>query len=187
MRTPIEIIDSTLTVDPGWHTGWAWWKAPKKLVQSGQDICRSYLKEYGIINLSRAKSVTDKFEYMCDRFETLVCELEPEMVYIEGTAIWEGSLKSMTAAKRGNIMTLSYLIGGYMRELNRRGIDYKIISANDWKGQANDSVIATKCDEIMGIGLDHCEQHTLDAIGIGLSGFGLLERKVKYKRGKRNG
>ena len=189
LRKPIEIIDRTLTVDPGWHTGWAYWEEPDWAYWQESDnlleVSRKWLQKYGVLNIKKVKhGPMSRFNYMWVRFESLL-KMNPQRVYIEGTAIWGNSLKSMTAAKRGDIMTLSYLIGGYMHACTTKSIDCIIISANDWKGQSTDEVIARKCDDLFQIGLNQCTQHTLDAIGMGMSGFGLLERKQVYTRGKR--
>lgn len=187
MRKKILICNRTLTVDPGWHTGWAWWTVPSLAYRESDkkkdaDNC---LTDLGVFNVSRAKGIkttVDRINYMGDQFERLVNQLMPEMVWIEGTAVWSGSLKSMTAAKRGDIMTLSYLVGTYIRVCSQYGAECDLVTAPEWKGQMTDEMVACKVEEVTDYGLDDYPQHTLDAVGIGLSGFGVLENKVKYNR-----
>lgn len=185
MRKKIKVIDQTLTIDPGWHTGWAWWTAP----EFESLDCKECLSDLGVYNVSTAKylkTTVDRINYMADQFQDLLEDKLPDMVWIEGTAIWVGSLKSMVAAKRGDIMTLSYLVGAYVQACNAHGVECDIVTAPEWKGQMTDAMVAVKVEEVTGYGLGHYPQHTLDAVGMGMGSFGLLESKVKYYRRKRN-
>jgi len=174
----MQYLTDALSIDPGDHTGWAIWKGDLR-------------PEVGQINLSHAKNIKtleQELTYLWIRFASLLDEVKPNLVLLEGVEFWEGSFKSITAAKRQNLSKLSYLVGGYANEALARGIKSRILPAREWKGQMSNSVLETKVQRINGQVYE--SDHILNAVGIGLSVMGLFlntrtspRRAKKYKSG----
>src|SRR4030042_5074012 len=101
-----QVLTRALSVDPGDHSGWAFWTG-------------TLLPRVGQFNVSRGKQVKileDELSCQWKEFCQLLDNLHPKIVFLEGVEFWEGSLKSVTAAKRQNLSKLSYLVGGYAEE-----------------------------------------------------------------------
>ena len=94
-----QVLTRALSVDPGDHSGWAFWTG-------------TLLPRVGQFNVSRGKQVKileDELSCQWKEFCQLLDNLHPKIVFLEGVEFWEGSLKSVTAAKRQNLSKLSYL------------------------------------------------------------------------------
>lgn len=166
-----------MSIDPGDHTGWSYWKGDLHPLT-------------GQINVSHRKSIKmqeDELAWQWMHFSALLDEHKPIYVYIEGVEFWEGSMKSMTAAKRQNLSKLSYLVGGFANEARRRGMETRIIPARIWKGQMSNKILKERIYRINGQYYD--SDHIDNAVGLGMSRMGLLlntrrqpSRAAKVKR-----
>lgn len=160
----MKYLRDAITVDPGDHSGWANWKGDLYPV-------------YGQFNVSHSKRILimeDQLSFQWERFSELLDEYRPSIVYLEGVEFWEGSLKSVTAARRQNLSKLSYLVGGYANEARRRGIEYRLLPARTWKGQMSNKVLEAKLYRING--QRYPSEHILNAVGIGMSRMGFFLR-----------
>ena len=97
----------------------------------------------------------------------------PEKVYLEWP-IWMGA---NAAAKSGDLITLSALVGSFMRTLTSS--NYLIVQpvpVRDWKGDASKKATVGWVKSILDIKDDkHWKNsHAWDAVGIGLWAKGLL-------------
>jgi hypothetical protein len=90
---------------------------------------------------------------------------------IEGMQVWQNSLVSMTAATRGDLSLLSYIIGAYAASCIRHGITLHLPSPQ-WKGQLTYDALAIWVKRITGI--EYSSEHCLAAAGMGLSLSGRL-------------
>jgi len=156
----MEILSDVLTVDPGWNTGYAFWEAHNKL------------PDVGMFKVSKAKSIASTEARLSDlwcKFEDLIDKYMPklELCIIESVQLWEGSLTSMTAARRGDIFKLSMLIGGYAKVCMDRGVDFEFLTAQQWKGQLTKKAVELRVKRR--IGQVYAADHITDAVGIGLS------------------
>ena len=161
------MLNDILTVDPGFHTGYAYWKGDKYPVT-------------GSLNLSKGKKVVEpemKFEDMWGKFEALIKSYNPEICFIESVEHWGGSLKSRVASVRGDLATLSYLVGGYGNICKQHGVVWCLVSAKQWKGQLPNSALVERVKLING--QEYPNEHILCAVGIGLAKMGLLNWKSK--------
>lgn len=157
-----QILNRELTVDPGDHTGLAWWTG-------------TLYPETNQINLSHAKRIRtleDELAYMEEQFSAFIDVYQPKTVRIEGVEFWAGSLKSVTAAKRQNLSKLAYLVGGYANEARRRGIQVFLPPASQWKGQMSNDILERKLKRFNGV--NYPSEHILNAVGIGFSAMGFL-------------
>lgn len=173
----MQILNNVLTIDPGDHTGWAYWTG-------------TIYPDTGHIDLSHAKSIItleDQLTFMWKAFSGLLDNLQPFSVYIEGVEYWEGSFKSVTAAKRQNLSKLAYLVGGYANEARRRGMQVYLPPAREWKGQMSNSILESKVLRLLN--KSYPSEHILNAVGIGLSQMGILQNTEKspqrFKKHKR--
>jgi hypothetical protein len=156
-----------LTVDPGFHTGVAYWKD-------------GLLRSFESFNVSTAKAIKtdeDRLRDMWKKFDGYLQDLEFDVsiCYIEGVEAWGGSLKSRTAGARGDLSKLAYLVGGFCFICLLRDIEFKVIKVREWKGNLPKSVVESRVRKGI-IGLPELtNEHTIDAIGIGLSKLGRLQ------------
>jgi len=163
-----QTFKRTLTVDVGDHTGWAFWDGQ-------QDP-----KDWGMLVLDKhIDGMENQLGNMQIQFKYLLEELKPRLCILEGVEFWAGNLRSVTAAKRGNLSKLSYLVGMYGASCFERGISIRIIPAREWKGQLKDPMVLSRVQDLTGIQLKKSEQHIADAIGMGLSLQGMFYRTVK--------
>jgi len=154
-----------LTIDVGDHTGWAFWDGEK------------IPSKYGMIELDRkCKRMEEQLGYMQLRFRNLVKELDPVICVLEGVEIWANDLRSMTAAKRGNLTKLSYLVGMYAATCLENDVEVHILVAREWKGQLKDPMVMSRVYHLTNIYFTKSQQHIADAVGIGLSLQGLFYR-----------
>jgi len=164
-------LDKYLTVDGGWNTGLAFWTG----------TLHPETKEIKLLpEIRRRNGQGKKLRYMWSNFENLLVKYEKEKLcldscIIEGIELWEGSLKSMTSAKRGDIFTLALLIGGYGRICHEYGLALKYILPSEWKGQLDDASVKYITHLINGE--KYSSSHITDAVGIGLNEMGIFKRK----------
>ena len=152
---------SILTIDPGIHTGVAYWKTGMKLPETHQ---------FNISNCPR----TDALK-VCDAMRKIkeipfTCDKKTS-VYIEGVQVWSGSLVSMTSATRGNLSTLAYLVGAYVANFVDKTEHVEILPPS-WKGQLNYDALAVWVKKATGE--EYKSEHILSAVGMNLKVRGLL-------------
>lgn len=160
----IPCLIGFLAVDPGDHTGWAFFDG-------------SILPMTGQITLSRSKAVVGQpaqLAYMWEKFSVLISELNPSGVLIEAVEFWGGSAKSRAAASRQNLSKLAYLVGGYANICAAHGIEWALIPSRDWKGQMDDHAVAMRVARVNGA--QYASEHITDAVGIGLHFAKLFNR-----------
>jgi len=163
----MQYLKNVLSIDPGDHSGWAYWKGDLFPIVGQFDV--SHRKEIRILEDQLAylwKLFSENFSLLLDKYHNT------KYVFLEGVEFWEGSLKSVTAAKRQNLMKLAYLVGGYANEARSRGVEVRILPARQWKGQMSNKVLEKRVLSINGQFYE--SEHILNAVGIGLSRMGLL-------------
>lgn len=160
-------LKNTLTVDPGWNTGLAYWTGDMYPVTS---IIREPVR------IKKIKIETVRLAFMFQRFSAFIRVYEENLdnVYIEGAQLWINSIKSMAAAQRGNLFALSYIIGGYASICISKGISVdlrypsgKITEHRQiWKGQLGSKQLAKRIHRLNG---KTYPEHVREAVGIGFS------------------
>ena len=146
----------TLTVDPGYHTGWATW--------AKEGILKP--KMFGtIVNLHRENDWADRMNTMAAAFDAIVRGQQVKTVCLEFVALWELSMKSRTSAVKGDTFRLAYLIGGYGKVAHDNHCNLILIQPDQWKGNMDKNVLSLRVKRATG----HIyEDHVCDAVGIGL-------------------
>lgn len=143
-------------VDPGRTTAYAYFYI--------EDSKQTYLYNFfGMVNLDY---LTEGLKHMQDLFLIALGMFEPEKVTIESVDYRDG-LKNITAAKRGDLVKLSILIGVYVGCCLEKKIPYKLILAREWKGQLTKAATKARVKRITGLELTN--EHIIDALGMGLS------------------
>ena len=155
-------LDRVLTVDPGDYTACAYWEGNDNpliftLKPTQDDLKQSH--EFQLMGQWR-------------RFRAVLSEVKPRNVYIESVSVWSGNLKSQTAAIRGNLMKLSYLIGGYCAMCMEHQAPFTLISVQEWKGQLSKDAVKSRVKRCNG--RRYSNDHIVDAVGIGFSIMGEL-------------
>jgi hypothetical protein len=167
----LESLKGVLTVDVGVHTALAYWFSdslnPRVAEVTGLASPTSDMESY--LDEMRHKFYT--------AMRKLTREQEPEAVYIEGVQLWGGSLKSQTSARRGDLFTLSYLVGVYwsvMVECCAYPYEVHILPAQVWKGQLTKSATELRVARALGRTTFHDSDHVTDAVAMGLALKGVL-------------
>lgn len=160
-------LNKILTVDPGDHTGFAYWKGDLYPI-TGQINLPSKLRD---------SILEEQLNYMANQFVYEVKKNQPSIIYIEGVEFWEGSFKSLTSAKRQNLSKLAYLVGCYFRVVTEMKIPCRVFPARIWKGQMPNKVLEAKIYRING--QKYASEHILNAVGIGFSRMGFLQNTIK--------
>ena len=157
---------NVLAIDPGLHTGLAFFQGNELLPMTSVYNC--YYK---------AKTPEDKIDSLLAGaygfMERMPLSFRIDTVVIEGVQVWAGSLKSMTAATRGNLSLLSYIVGAYYQYFHGQ-CDYEVqIVPPIWKGQLNYHALAEWVYRINGARYE--SEHILAAVGLGLWRKGKLK------------
>ncbi len=168
----MSMLNRTLTVDPGFNTGIAYWVGDKHPITQ---LIREPAKRKVI------KIEPQRLAYMFRKFEAIlkVYSDNVDVCYIEGVQLWGYDLKSMASAKRGDLFALAYLVGGYTAICQRNSIDVKLIypAGNKkkeqvaWKGQLNARMLARR---LFRINDTVYPEHIREAVGMGFSVLGEL-------------
>ncbi len=159
---------NTVTVDPGWNTGLAYW------VGDLTPVC-SIIKEPPKNKVIKLEPT--RLNYMYNMFEAYLSSNTVDLCVMEGVEMWMGSTKSMTAASRGNLFSLAYIIGGYISICNKKSIEVKLVyprgggDRKTWKGQLSASQIEERIKLINGMVY---KEHIREAVAIGFSTMGIL-------------
>lgn len=89
-----------------------------------------------------------------------------DYVAVEGVEVW-GGLTSQTAASRGDLSELAYLVGMIVQKIwELRHPEIFIINPSVWKAQLTYKALGVWVNKI--IGLEFKTEHELAAVGIGL-------------------
>lgn len=152
-------LHRTITVDPGLHTGWAYWD-------------KTIYPEVGNIRGSSTKPLEESMEKLWSDFHKVLIRYIPLHCHIEGVETWTGSLKSNIATKTGKLYKLSFLIGGYCRICQQEAVGFNIIPPSRWKGQMNKDMVQKRIRRLNN--LEYPNSHITDAVGIGFSLMGIL-------------
>lgn len=164
-----KYFNRVLTIDPGDNTALAYWNGDlypdTKIISLKPTVRRTFTREEQLVLM------WDKFEHKLRRYPTI------NTAYIEGVQVWAGSLKSLTAARKGTLMKLTYLIGGYCKVMDNLDIEFHIINPQEWKGQLSKQAVANRIKRITGN--TYNTEHETDAVGIGLS---MMKQKKIIRR-----
>jgi hypothetical protein len=168
----MEQLSKCLTIDPGWNTGIAYWVGDLNPITQ---LIREPTKRRKI------KIEPRRLSYMFRKFENIIRVYEDEItdIYIEGVQLWSMNPKSLTAAQRGDLFALSYLVGGYIAICQRHGLSVNLIypsadkkkERQGWKGQLDAKKLAMR---IQRINNKTYPEHIREAVGIGFSVMGIL-------------
>lgn len=168
----IKKFTRVLTVDPGWNTGWAFFQGDLDPIHNEIKLDRS------IPNFDKEGRLGNMFY----QFGWMVEELQPKTVYIEDTDFRPGSLVSEVSHRRGDIHTLSNLIGCYFAACINKSIECLLLPARIWKGNMDDQAVRARVYSITG--RYYPSPHITDAVGIGLSRMGIFNKpktKMRHK------
>jgi len=168
LENNVQSIPNTLTIDPGDNTGWAYWDLSLNPVVGSF----SYEKEYKKLGKTlQIYSLAETFGNMIR--DNLRDGLRIKQVVIEEVSIWEKSLTSMAAAKRGDLFKLAMVIGSYVYRCGLFNLPVKLVKPGDWKGQLPDDAVARRVQQITGI--EYANPHIYSAVGIGLNEIGIFK------------
>lgn len=156
---------SLLSIDPGDHTGWAYYKQNEELYPIVGQLTLSKPKK-------KVLTMHEQLSQLWERFDALLTSLMPVSCAIEDVQLWGGSLISNTSAKRGDLFKLSKLIGGYGYLCYKHSVNTIYIPAMEWKGQLTKDAIKHRIKKINGV--VYSTDHITDAVGIGLHMRGYL-------------
>jgi hypothetical protein len=159
-------LRNILTVDTGDNTAIAQWLGHKFPFVS--DITCPVWK---------IKEQNEQLKYMWLAFKNELTNIKICKVYLEGTNVYRNSLKSMTAATRGNLTKLDYLIGGYANICCQMNIDFEIITAQQWKGQMSKEATAAKVKLLNNKTYE--TEHITDAVAMGFGIMGMLNWRIE--------
>jgi hypothetical protein len=153
MKHDYELI----TIDPGIHTGYAFFKNGKERPIYGSFSCG---KEAGNERINILTSALKQ-----------VIKTGAKKCLIEGVSVYAGSVKSMASATSGKLSLLSYIVGAYFSLANQYCPSVTIIPPQ-WKGQIPYPALRQRIERKTGIVT--INDHQLAAVGMGLWYYGKL-------------
>lgn len=159
-----KYLNNVVTVDPGWNTGIAYWLGDLKPVTK-------LIKEPP--RRKKIKIEPVRLKFMFSTFEAALKSFvdTPDEVIIEGVELWSGNVRSMTAAQRGNLFALAYIVGGYISISQKIGASVKLVYPRGnkakgqvmWKGQLTPDMVSKR---IYRINKTKYPEHVREAVGI---------------------
>jgi hypothetical protein len=164
---------SVISIDPGTHTGVAYWE------YSFVDVP----DEVFTINFHQDQGrIEDKLKWMseefCEWFGNKVTRQKklkkPLIVFLEGVELWNTSAKSSAAGSKGDLSALAYLVGAYFRIVTVQGIECITVKPTEWKGQMSDAIVKKRIERVLTSEMPKCSVHARSAIGIKLALTGRL-------------
>jgi hypothetical protein len=156
-------LRKTLTVDPGMHTGWAYWNEHN--TPELTDLF--YFKP----ERGRVTKLYMQLSSLWQHFAAVLKVCEPDEVIIENNALWWGNAKSVVAEQSGALHTLTLLTGGYCLQCENYNARWSLVQPQKWKGQLTDDALKAQIKILINREYRHHEQ---EAVGIGLWKMGKL-------------
>lgn len=155
------------SVDPGIHTGITFWK--------GQDYLNTEQ-----FNCPRSVEKIECFDVMGHKMKRMLRDYRSTFLAVEDMELWEGSLTSMTSAKRGDLFKVTGLSAIYAYVALDLGLEVRLVLAREWKGTMQHAQViyrVSKWVDVTGM-----TDHKVDSIGIGLHALGLFNRGKRVKK-----
>ena len=159
-----EYLQNTLTIDPGEHTGWAYWNGlgvPEEVGQFNSTITKACVTPE-----NQVKQIREEFCLLNTKFKGL------KHVYVEGVEYLDSDVGDVISTKRGNLKKLSLRIEIYTKICQELGLDITLISANRWKGQMDTDAVTLRV--YRSIQRHYPQPNMTNAVGMGLSIMGRL-------------
>jgi Holliday junction resolvasome RuvABC endonuclease subunit len=96
-------------------------------------------------------------------------EYAPETVFIEYPEFMPDSVKGYTAAAKGDLLKLTFLVGALAQALQAAGYRVVLVPVHVWKGQLSKKIVEARIKrEIPEVVKLNPKSHSWDSIGIGL-------------------
>lgn len=161
-----------LFVDPGvGGTGYAKYD---ELVRTGRKTKRDAKvpTTFGVLHAASTSKGEKSVDEICAKFRSLLEVTHSEHVFMEYPRYFSGSAKSHAATVKGDLILLTYLIGG-LGEIVRTvtGRSPVLIFPEDWKKGLPKKIVLDRLEEFLGIKF---KNHEADAVGMGLYFQGFL-------------
>lgn len=148
---------SAVTIDPGFNTGIASW--------DGFDLLNTSIKKAN-------NTTNDRLNKSVDLVNAIVEDVNENytnnIVVIEGVEVWQ-SIISQTAAARGDLSCLSYIVGMLVSSFVNSEYSYSdifVVNPSVWKAQLTYKALAIWVKRILHE--EYNTEHELAAVGIGL-------------------
>jgi Holliday junction resolvasome RuvABC endonuclease subunit len=154
-----------ISIDPGMHTGWAYW-------EDGE------LADYGQYSIKHDDLGKDLHALFQD-ISMLFARLKPDRILVEFPNMWAGSAVSAAASASGDLLKLAAMVGGIMALGHEIGSTVSIVLPAKWKGQLDKDAVKVRVKRSLGI--DEKSSHMNDAIGIGLWALGKFRIENKSR------
>lgn len=164
---------SFISVDTGLHTSAVLWMRDDlndefEIAGIVEIVCPKYCET----NIDQIAHMTRVFgnevsSYWRDYYST-------EVIIIEGVSFWGDSIKSEVSAKTGSLTLLSYIVGSYLNVCAMHQDEVYDILFQQWGGQMKPDMVRERVQRITKQKFNN--QHTYDAVGMGLSVQGKFGR-----------
>jgi len=162
-----------LCVDPGLEgTGWAYWHctglhgAGRRVGVRKQTAQVPY--SWGVI---KPDSVLGRWYIrawnILSQFDSLLEELQPELVVMEFQEEWAGSEISRASVSSGNLFKLTWLSGMLVGSAYCYTPYVFPLLPREWKGQLPKDVVSRRLK--IRCGIEGIQNHACDAVGMGMS------------------
>lgn len=159
-----------LCIDPGIrHLGYAFWKE----IRRGPKLRAKVPTDTGLIVTPKGIEWDDAvYEHLCNWLREYILVHQVGLVVLEYAEFWGDSARSRQAAKSGDLLRLTFLVGALglvVYELcDRKAI---IIEPNVWKGDMPKPVMEARVRRALH---RKYRKHEYDGVGIGLRIMGKL-------------
>lgn len=156
---------SMITIDPGMHTGWAYW-------EDGE------LKDYSQTTIKHKDLIHDLGELL-SAMTPIIASYSPNRVIVEYPNMWAGSSVSAAASASGDLLKLAAMVGMIIAIAQTNGAHVTTVLPAKWKGQLDKDAVKVRVKRALGV--DERSSHINDAIGIGLWVLGRFKVENKSR------
>jgi hypothetical protein len=161
-----------ITLDPGLGgTGWSFW-------DSLENGAAAKPQQTGCLRPSRGEhqnmqNLVQRCYELQGQLESLCIAIQPRSAGVEFPVLFSGSAMSLASAGSGDLFKLTCLTGGLLAVLTRfiEVSEIRLLTPASWKGQMNKKILYNRVKLALGTTYPN---HTLDAVGMGLSMIGQL-------------
>lgn len=165
-------IGGFLSIDPGLNgTGWAVWDREKadKLVKP--------IASGSVPGTNAASELTSRCAWICTALNLICHQFSVLEVAVEMPQFMEGSSKGMAAARDGDLVSLSILVGaicGNMWKVQNGqsktfGWTTHLVSVSQWKGNLKKDICLERVERLLPKWRSSTDTtHEADAVGLGL-------------------
>ena len=172
--------DRFTTIDPGVNqTAYSHWERIRKTIRGA--CPHNFMISTGSVSTKEDTDIKKQFS-ISDKIRDEVIKFGSTTIYIEGVNLAREDEIAKISKRKGDLVKLSYLVGGLILWFHEISIDVIILPFSEWAGNLTDEAIKYQVGKILPKHVTE-STHKNDCLGMGLYTIGSFgERKPGRKK-----